>query len=64
MDVNRIINKLNIEWSGDMSNAKRRIAILSAENERLKAEIKKLKEENEKCNSKSEASTPDTKKAK
>ena len=41
-DANKIIDKLNNEWANDMVVIKKRMAILSEENERLKAEISEL----------------------
>lgn len=46
-DVNKIIDNLNGEWASDMLNMKKRFAILLEENNRLKTENKKLKEEKE-----------------
>ena len=45
-DVNKIIDHLSNEWSGDMALMKKRVAILMEENERLKLENEELKKPN------------------
>lgn len=47
-DVNQIIDILNGEWASDAINMKKRIAILTEENIRLKNENEQLKNEEEK----------------
>ena len=42
-DANKVIDNLNNAWANDMVVSKKRIAILSEENERLKAENNSLK---------------------
>lgn len=44
-DINKIIDGLSSEWAHDMVMAKRKIAVLAEENDRLKAEIDQLKKE-------------------
>lgn len=50
-DVNKIVDNLNAEWSMDLANAKRKIAILGEEirlrDEKIKELEKERKPENE-----------------
>lgn len=43
-DADKIINHLNSEWARDLSNAKKKIVILTEENRLLREENKALKE--------------------
>lgn len=47
MDVNKIVDIINEEWARDMADAKRRLAILSEEVIRLRAENEELRQESE-----------------
>ena len=42
LDINKIIDTLSTSWANDLAEAKKHIAILTAENERLKAKISEL----------------------
>lgn len=42
MDVNKIIESLNASWAQDLSKAKTENAVLSEENDRLKAKVAEL----------------------
>lgn len=44
-DINKIIDYVSNGWAGDLANARKQIAILAEENERLKQEVESLKEE-------------------
>lgn len=44
-DTNKIVDILNAEWANDAAMLRKRIAIISEENHRLKQEIEKLKED-------------------
>lgn len=46
-DVNKIVDNLNAEWSADLANAKRKIAILGEEVRLRDEKIKKLGKERE-----------------
>ena len=52
-DVNKIIDHLSNEWSGDMALMKKRVAILMEENDRLKVENEELKKDVTKGNKES-----------
>ena len=42
LDINKIIDTLNASWANDLAEAKKHIAVLTEENERLKAKISEL----------------------
>ncbi|AXF54633.1 hypothetical protein [Salicibibacter kimchii] len=44
-DANKIIDSISSEWSQDMANAKKKIAILAEENRLLKEELDRLTEQ-------------------
>lgn len=46
-DVNKIIDVVSVEWSNQLMQANKKIAVLAEENERLKQEIDQLKKEKE-----------------
>jgi hypothetical protein len=46
-DVNRVTDLLSAEWSNQLAHANKKIAILAEENNRLKDEIKTIKESHE-----------------
>lgn len=47
-DVNKIIDVVSVEWSNQLMQANKKVAVLAEENERLKAELDELrKKDNE-----------------
>lgn len=46
-DVNKIIDVVSVEWSNQLMQANKKVAVLAEENERLKHEIDQLKKDKE-----------------